>query len=108
MIAMLIEDQLADMGYLVAPPVSTVQAALATLEAGQVGMALLDVNLGGTMSFPVADALRARGIPFVFITGYGRAGLPPQYMTSPVLQKPFRRKDLQSVLASLQGPGQGP
>ncbi|HYG06537.1 MAG TPA: response regulator [Stenotrophomonas sp.] len=101
MLAMLIEDQLVDMGYRVMPPVSTVHAALAVLEEGGIGLAVLDVNLGGPLSFPVADALLARGIPFLFLTGYGRAGVPAEYQTVPVLQKPFRRKDLQTALAAL-------
>ncbi len=102
MIAMLTEDLLADMGYDVVPPVATVPAALDVLAAEQIGMALLDVNLGGTMSFPVADALQRSGIPFLFVTGYGRAGVPEQYHAVPVLKKPFRRRDLQAALSGLQ------
>lgn len=105
MLAMLIEDQLVDMGYNVVPPVSSVEAALAVLEVGGIGLAVLDVNLGGPLSFPVADVLLARGIPFLFLTGYGRAGIPAEYQAAPVLQKPFRRKDLQTALAALRGEG---
>jgi len=102
LIAMLIEDHLLEFGYEVEPAVATVKEALARIDRGGVDLALLDVNLGGTMSFPVAEALRRRGIPFLFLTGYGRAGLPSEYADCLVLQKPFRRKDLEAHLQQLQ------
>ena len=104
LIAMLIEDHLVELGYDVAPAVSTVAEALSALDSRKPDIALLDVNLGGEMSFPVADALRSRGIPFLFLTGYGRAGIPARYADCLVLQKPFRRKDLEAHLAQLLQP----
>lgn len=101
LIAMLIEDHLAELGYDVAPAVSTVAEALGAIDSRKPDVALLDVNLGGTMSFPVADALRERGIPFLFLTGYGRAGIPAAYADCLVLQKPFRRRELEVHLARL-------
>lgn len=101
LIAMLIEDHLVELGYDVAPAVSTVAEALSALDSRKPDIALLDVNLGGEMSFPVADALRSRGIPFLFLTGYGRGGIPARYADCLVLQKPFRRKDLEAHLAQL-------
>ena len=52
--------------------------------------AILDLNLAGELSFPVADVLRARDIPFDFATGYGRAGIPDSYKDFPVIAKTFR------------------
>ena len=63
-----------------------------------VDAALLDVNLGGQSVFPVADALRARGVPSIFSTGYGEAGLRDVDRGAPVLQKPFRAGDLARAL----------
>ena len=63
--------------------------------------ALLDVNLGGRPIFPVADALKARGVPFAFASGYGEAGLTEDHRGSTVLQKPFREADLRRVLEGL-------
>ncbi|WP_261404766.1 response regulator [Chenggangzhangella methanolivorans] len=72
MIAMLVEDMLLDGGAEVVGPAGGVKAALAVIaETDAIDGALLDVNLGGEQSFEVADALAARNIPFVFVTGYG-------------------------------------
>ena len=52
-------------------------------------------------AFPVAEALIAKGTPFVFATGYGERGLPENYRGRPVLQKPFAKDDLERVLQKL-------
>lgn len=67
-----------------------------------IDVAVLDVNLGGEPSFPVADALRTRGIAFTFASGYGVDGLPPEYRAEAVLQKPYGTKALLRLLTSLQ------
>jgi CheY-like chemotaxis protein len=102
LLLMLLEDLLDDLGYEVAGTAGSVEEALASLDRLQVDLALVDVNLGGTASFPVADALTARGIPFLFTTGYGALGLPPEYAQAAVLQKPFRRLDLETALDKLR------
>ncbi|WP_334177775.1 response regulator [Pseudoxanthomonas sp.] len=102
MLVMLLEDLLPAIGYTVAGTAGSVEAALEQLETLDVDLAVVDVNLAGTESFPVADALRARGVPFVFTTGYGQEGLPARYAGTPVLAKPFRRHDLEAALSRLQ------
>jgi CheY-like chemotaxis protein len=99
MIAMLVEDMLADLGCSVVGPAHGLEAALRLVD-NEVGLdaALLDVNLGGQPVFAVADALRARGVPAIFSTGYGEAGLREVDAGSPVLQKPFRAGDLARAL----------
>lgn len=67
--------QLAGAGAAIVGPASTVEAALALLEDG-VDLAILDINLKGTMSFALADELARRGIRFVFATGYAAAMIP--------------------------------
>jgi hypothetical protein len=62
---------------------------------------VLDVNLDGQMSYPIADALAARGVPFVFSTGYDKDTLLDGYRTFPVLQKPCQRSELSDTLAKL-------
>ncbi len=104
MIAMLVEDMLADLGCTVVGPAHTLDAALKLVESeGQIDAALLDVNLAGQPVFPVADALRARHVPPIFSTGYGEAGLRESDAGAPVLQKPFRAGDLARALQDALG-----
>jgi hypothetical protein len=65
---------------------------------------MLDVNLNGQLSYPVADALAARGVPFVFSTGYHKDRLLDRYRIFPALQKPFHLSELTDVLAKLLTP----
>jgi len=69
-------------------------------------MAVLDVHLNGQMSYPVADALAARGVPFVFSTGYDKDALLDGYRIFPVLQKPIQRSELSDALAKLLTPNE--
>ena len=90
------------LGYTVAGSAGSVEHALAKLDTADVDLAVVDVNLAGEPSFPVADALRARGVPFLFTTGYGQQGLPERFADAAVLAKPFRRQDIQDALAGLR------
>lgn len=89
LVAMNIEDMLLELGHEVAGIASRLDAALALAKEAAFDMALLDVNLAGEPSFPIAAALRERHLPFLFATGYGLKGISDEYKTSPVLQKPF-------------------
>jgi CheY-like chemotaxis protein len=106
LVAMLIEDILLDLDCVVIGPVGTVAQALALLHREEIDGALLDVNLGGgERSYPVADALAARDVPFVFVTGYGEDGVEGRYAPVTVLQKPFDPRRLERVVANdLAGP----
>jgi CheY-like chemotaxis protein len=75
--------------------------ALAFLAAeNPIDAALLDVNIGSQKIDPVADLLAARACPFVFTTGYGRAGVPAAHNTRAVVQKPFRLEEIAAALQS--------
>src|SRR5580704_8115330 len=102
MVSMLIEDMLSDMGCLVVGPASRLDEAIELAKSAEIDCAVLDVNLGGTPIFPLADVLRERGCPFAFATGYGDAGLRDEDRGTPVLQKPFREGDLARVLGELR------
>lgn len=75
MIAMLVEHMLEDPGHELVTVASRIDEALAAAGIGAVDVAILDLNLGGVLTYPVADVLAQRGIPFVFATGYGSGGL---------------------------------
>jgi CheY-like chemotaxis protein len=104
LVSMLVEDMLADFGCSVVGPAPDIEGALALIGAGQIDAALLDVNLAGRTSFPIADALKAIGVPFAFASGYGASGVEGEYATAPVLQKPFRQRDLEKALTGLVNP----
>ena len=99
LVAMLLETILEDMGCVVVGPESNVDDGLAaaTSEAS-LDAALLDVNVAGREVFPVAEALRARGVPFVFSTGYGEGGLPEHWRGNPTIQTPFTEGAIRDAL----------
>ena len=100
MVAWLLEDTLAELGCAVVGPAAGVKEALAMIDAKVIDVAVLDVNLNGEMSYPIADALVVRGVPFVFSTGYGKDRMPDGYQIFPVLQKPFHRAELTDIVTS--------
>jgi len=101
LVSMLVEDMLTDLGCIVIGPAAEIDEALRLATTVEIDAALLDVNLGGRPIFPVADALKARGVPFAFASGYGEAGLTEAHRGATVLQKPFREADLRRVLEGL-------
>ena len=99
LVAMLLETILQDMGCTPVGPASNIDEgeALARDEAS-LDAALLDVNVAGRQVFPVAAALKARGVPFVFSTGYGEGGLPDEWRGNPTIQKPFTEAAIRDAL----------
>lgn len=101
LIRMLLEDMLADLGYAVAAAVGTIAEARELAATGDFSAAILDVKLDGEEIFPVADILEERGLPFVFVTGYGERSLPAPYRDRPALRKPFQADQLGAALGGL-------
>jgi DNA-binding response OmpR family regulator len=106
LVTMLIEDALAELGCEVAGIASRFDDALAKAQSLPFDVAILDVNLDGHRSFPIAEALARRGVAFLFATGYGMAGLPAGATGAPVLEKPFRLQDLRDALEAALKPRQ--
>ena len=101
LVAMNIEDMLLELGHEVAGIAGRLEAALNLARDGAFDVAMLDVNLAGDRSFPVAVLLAGRGSPFLFATGYGLDGIEEKYRDRPVLQKPFRACDLAAAVEAL-------
>lgn len=98
-IAIALEDMLSEQELVIAGVAGALDDALLLAASTSLDIALLDVNIGDRRIDPVAEALIARGIPFVFTTGYGRAGLPEAFLDRPVVEKPFSTEE---ILQSLQ------
>ncbi len=104
LIRMLLEDMLDELGYGVAAAAGRVDEAADMAKSGEYDLAILDVNLDGEDVYPVAEILNQRGVPFLFVTGYGGRGLPEPYRSRPTLQKPFQIEDLSRTLGAFFGP----
>ena len=97
-IAMMLEDMLDDLGCAVVGSVRSVTAALDNIKEMEFDGAILDVNLRGERVDPIADALVAHGLPFIFATGYGEVGISERFKGAVVLQKPFESALLRRAL----------
>jgi CheY-like chemotaxis protein len=100
LVAMMLEDQLEAIGIHVVGPANNLESAFQLAELSNLDGALLDLNINGKYATKVADKLRTRSIPFIFVTGYDR---PPglRYRDVSVLHKPFTEIDLRMALLSL-------
>ncbi len=103
LIALLVEDMLSNEGCIVVGPFARMREALAAANTESCDVALLDVNIAGEMVFPVAHALEARGVPFLFVTGYGQAAMPQDRPDWEACPKPFQLAQLtQRLVRKLQ------
>ena len=105
MVAILLEDMLVELGCEVLWTANRVSKALDLVAGSRPDAAVLDVNIAGDVVYPVAQALAARGIPFVFTTGYGARGLAESWRDRPIVQKPFQVEHLSHGLLSALGMG---
>jgi CheY-like chemotaxis protein len=105
LIAMLLEDILEQLRYEIVGPAHTVAAALDLIETTPPDAAILDVNLRNELSYPAADALRVRRIPFMFLTGYVAPGIDARFHNELVMTKPFDFETIREALRHLLHPG---
>ena len=101
MVAMYIEDLLSDLGFEVACIATGLEQALPLARDAEFDFAVLDINLAGQLSFPVADELLRRGIPFLFASGYGSNVSRDRHPDAVRIQKPFRQRELASAIARI-------
>jgi CheY-like chemotaxis protein len=103
LVAMMLEEMLLELNCRVLGPAGDLAEAMGFAEKAEFDLALLDVSLRRMPSFPVAEILQKRGIPFAFMTGYGAQDFPLAYQQLPRLSKPFDLPDLQRTLKALTG-----
>lgn len=101
LVLMYTKDLLADLGCETVVAAATNAQAIAFIETQHFDAALLDLNLNGIRSYPVADVLAAHGVPFAFATGYGGSGLRDGDRERPMLVKPFDLTALETILFAL-------
>jgi len=98
LVGMLIREILEEMGCAVTGPISDLNTAVQTVRSGAFDAAVLDVNLGGSYAYPLAEQLRSQDIPFVFLTGYAQDTLDERFSAAPILRKPVERDALETAL----------
>jgi CheY-like chemotaxis protein len=101
LVLMNIEMALEDLGCSAITATGSVAGAISLIAQQSFDAAIIDVNLGGDKSYPVADKLTERGIPFAFSTGNGDHGDRSDLDDRPVLKKPYLTADLVAVLEKL-------
>lgn len=99
LVSLLIEDALTDSECVIVGPYDRVPAALEAARTLELDAAVLDVNLAGTMVYPIAELLSARGIPFLLLSGYGPGAVPIEHASWPVCSKPFKVEQFTTMLA---------
>jgi CheY-like chemotaxis protein len=103
-IRVLLCDMLEELGHAIAGQAAHVDQALALVRSPLAfDLAILDVNLDGKSSEPIAAAIECRGLPFIFTTGYGKSGIPERFRGRPFLEKPFAIADLSDMLQAVAG-----
>jgi DNA-binding response OmpR family regulator len=101
MVGLLTEEFLDALGHTAIGPIARLEKAVEAAQNESVDLALLDINLAGQEVFPVADILRKRSIPFIFLSGYGDSRLRPCDEGKPILQKPYLKEQLQTAISTI-------
>jgi DNA-binding response OmpR family regulator len=103
MVSLLLEDMLGSLGCNDVVHAASVSTALEEIEKATPDLAVLDVNLGNEMVYPVAEKLNVAGVPFVFTTGYGRGAIKLEWAARPCVQKPFNIDAFAAALRTALG-----
>ena len=98
LIRMMLVDMVEELGHAVVAEAGRIEDALRLAHDPGFDIAILDINLGGPTSAPVAEILAKRAVPFVFASGYGEGGVPEGFKNRPMLRKPFQVDDLDRAI----------
>jgi CheY-like chemotaxis protein len=104
LICVMMEDWLSELGHVMVGPGHNLASALELAES-DIDAAIVDVSLGKEKSYPLVDALMARGLPFALATGYGQDGVEPRYREQATLSKPFEFATFRSMVDELIAQG---
>lgn len=101
LVYMLLDEMLTELGCAIVGPATRVKDAIALAADGTLDGAILDINLGGTSSYAVADKLAERRIAFAFLTGYGADVVRAEYRERLILQKPISMAELTQAITDV-------
>ncbi|HEY1780725.1 MAG TPA: response regulator [Roseiarcus sp.] len=101
LIAAMMEDWLLELGHIVVGPAHNLAKALELVGTSDIDAAVVDVSLGKDNSYPLVEALIARGLPFALATGYGPEGVDPKYRNQLTLAKPFEFSTFRGAIDQL-------
>jgi CheY-like chemotaxis protein len=107
LILMMLAEMVEELGHRVVAEAGNIRNGQALAESAVFDLALLDINLGGRCISPVAEIIARRGLPFLFVSGYGPAARPKQFSDRPVLQKPVLISKLGEAIDSMLSPAAG-
>ena len=102
-IRMMVVGMLEELGHTIAAEAGHLDKAVELARSTNFDIAVLDVNVGGKIISPVAEVIKGRGLPIIFATGYGPAGVPLGFKDRPILQKPFELKALAAAINRAAG-----
>jgi two-component sensor histidine kinase/two-component SAPR family response regulator len=97
LVASMMTEALNEIGFEIIGPFGKMDYRLGAAVSGKIDAAILDVNIGGELVYPIAEILAARAIPFAFVTGYAEDNIDKKFANVPVMQKPVERKALQAI-----------
>lgn len=98
LVRILTEDTLVELGHQVAGSAASLTQAIRLIDEVAFDFAVLDINLAGQTSYPAAELLLGKSIPFLFITGYGERGVPATWRQYPIVQKPYDPAQLRDAI----------
>jgi CheY-like chemotaxis protein len=103
LLRMMTVEMLEELGHRVVAEAGTITAAEPLARNAEFDLALLDINVGGTNIAPIAEIIADRGLPFVFVSGYGSEGRPQSFKDRPALRKPFLIESLADMIKKVVG-----
>ena len=105
LLAHTLEEELRNAGHAVVGPYGDRATGTRAARREAFDLAILDINLGGEMAYPLADELIARKVPFLFLTGYGTLNMPERFRACPRVSKPYEPKHLLREIARVAAGG---